>query len=156
MTTEAKFAFFKVAYEEEVAREKQIREAAKTYLTLITAYSAFVIFVRDKVSVASVSFSGKIAFVVAVSALAIGFALCVWASKTASYEVLLDPDEMRREIGKNDPTDDQFRRFRIADYVVACSRNVKVNDHKAQMISGSGYAFIVGIIAHAIFFILEF
>ena len=48
MATEKQYAFFCTLHDEEVAREKQLNELARNYLSLSTLYSAFVLFVVDK------------------------------------------------------------------------------------------------------------
>ena len=48
MATEKQYAFFKALYDEEVARQASLADRAKTYLSLITFYSAFILFAVEK------------------------------------------------------------------------------------------------------------
>ena len=48
MATLKQFEFFRFLYDEEIERTKQLADRAKTYLSLSAFYSAFVIFVVEK------------------------------------------------------------------------------------------------------------
>ena len=48
MATEKQLQFYKLLFDEESARGSKLRDQAKTYLSLATLYSAFVIYLSDK------------------------------------------------------------------------------------------------------------
>ena len=154
MATEKQLDFFKTAWDEEVAREKQIRESAKTYLTLITAYSAFLIFVLGAGNHPA-TMTLKLVFSGAVCSLAAGFALCVAVTQASDYEELFETAKMAKElVEKNAMSDDEFFDRRIADYVIAMEENEPVTSRKATQVQAAGFALLGGIALHAAYFLI--
>jgi hypothetical protein len=109
MATEVQFDFFKHLYQEEDDRRKQHLESAKTYLSLSIFYSAFILFVAEKLKPDSVSF--KCIFVGTVVAMLLAFLLSISATGISNYEISTRP----RDIIKDSQTDEEFFKDRIAE-----------------------------------------
>ena len=153
MATENQLAFFKSLYDEETAREKQLQDYAKHNLSLSTFYSAFIIFVVEKLRPDSML--SKSVFITAVAFMLAPFLWSLRAIKISTYEAIAEPRHIINEFGDTPPTDEEFFDDRIADYTVAYERNSKVNDGKAFRLSIAGYCLALGICLHACYFILR-
>jgi hypothetical protein len=144
MATEKQFQYFKSLYDEENAREEWLAQLAKTYLSLVTLYSAFVFFVAEA------RYRCKHTDLFAtVAAMALSFLLSLWSAKVSEYEAPSDPQEIIEEFGDSPPTDEDFFDERIIDFAVAYTRNSEVNDRKANQLTVAGYAILAGIVLQA-------
>ena len=149
MTLATKLEFFKAAYAEESLREQQLRTYSNNYLGLAAAYTGFLFFVVEKARPTDVL--SWTTFVLTTCALSLGLALSLWVSKVARYEALFTPEMMSSEVGDGE---DDFLLSRIADYAVACERNVKVNDRKATVLEFATFAFVAGVVLSALYFVI--
>jgi hypothetical protein len=152
MATEKQLAFFKSLYDEEIARENHLGTLAKNNLSLTTLYAGFILFVVEKLRPGS-------AFEMAVFLLSIGFmllafVLSLWSVRISTYEAPNDPIAVINGFGSTPPTDDEFFDARIVDYAVASQQNAIVNDGKARVLAGAGYAILAGIVLHAGYFVI--
>jgi hypothetical protein len=154
MATKEQYEFYKLLYDEENAREKQLREQARNYLSLATLYSAFVIFGADK-ALPSISWPAKCAFIASIVFMAAAFVLSLWVLQASKYEAIASPSDVTNQFGEASMTNEEFFDNRIADLTVACERNISVDDRKAVYLGLSGYAVLIGIFLHAGFFILR-
>lgn len=153
MATEKQYLFFKSIYDEENERWKQIRDHARNYLSLTTLYSAFILFVIDKLRPESCL--SKIVFLGAILSTLAAFLMSLWAAKVSEFEGLSDPSEIVEQFEDSPMSDEAFFDQRIADYVVASERNAKVNDDKATKVEVAGYLLLLGILLQACYFILK-
>jgi hypothetical protein len=147
MATEKQYLFFKSLHDEETARERQLNELARNYLSLATLYSAFVLFVLDKAR--PDSSTTKVVFFAAIGCMLIWFLLSLWATKVSDYEAVNAPHRVFAEFGSVPLDDEEFFDNRIADYIVACERNTRANDLKASRLKLAGYSLLVGITLQA-------
>ena len=90
---------------------------AKTYLSLVTLYSAFVFFVAEKLRPDTVV--STLIFFATVAAMALSFLLSLWSAKVSEYEAPSDPQEIIEKFGDSPPTDEDFFDDRIIDFAVA-------------------------------------
>jgi hypothetical protein len=149
---EKQYLFFKSIYDEEKARQTSLQDRAKTYLTLVTFYSAFVLFVVEKLT--PIDVCTLLVFLAAMGSMGIAFLLCIWALNVSEYEALNNPEEiLNEEFSKAAPSDEDFFGSRCADYTVAYTRNSAVNDKKANLVWGAGYLLLAGIVLHAVYFV---
>jgi hypothetical protein len=164
MTTERQYDFYKLLYDEEIARGEQLRSQAKHYLSLATLYSAFVIFFVDKVlplieaenKHPSSVVAMKIVFLATICAMAASFLFSLLVVQVSTFEALTDPNDLIDQLkGNKAVTDKDFFDRRIADIAVAFERNTAVNDRKANFLQYAGYALLVGILLHATFFVIR-
>jgi hypothetical protein len=155
MATEKQYQFYKLLFDEENLREKQLREQARNYLSLATLYSAFVIFVTDK-ALSNMTLSMKLLVIAAIMSMGAAFILSLLVLQVANYEAITEPDDVTEQFGETPMKDEQFFDNRIGDFTVACNRNTKVNDKKAIYLEFAGYALVLGILLHAGFFVLRF
>ena len=153
MATEKQYLFFKSVYDEETARQASLQDRAKYYLSIITVYSAFILFVAEKLK--PTTFTHKLVFVVAVGSMLAGFLFSLWSMKISAYETPSDPNEIIDGFQTAPPTDDDFFDDRIIDYAVAYERNSAVNDSKADQLTLAGYCMLVGLTAHALYVALR-
>jgi esterase/lipase superfamily enzyme len=153
MATEKQYAFFKYLYDEESARAKLLQEHAKIYLSLATLYSAFVLFVIEKLKPDSTLTRGV--FIGTVIAMLTSFLLSLLATKVSTYEGVNHPREIIDGFGDSPVTDEEFFDDRLADFTIAWERDSQVNDKKAALISIAGYALLAGISLHACYFIIR-
>jgi hypothetical protein len=153
MASEKQYLFFKSLYDEEAGRTRQLRDHAKNYLSLATFYSAFVAFAIQQIKPST--FLPKVAFFATVICMLSAFLLALLASGIASFEIANDPKNIVDQFGDDPMSDEEFFDNRIADFVVACDRNSKVNDKKALQLMFGGYALLGGILLHACFIILS-
>jgi len=154
MATEKQYQYFKSIYDEETAREEWLGQLAKTYLSLITLYSAFVFFVAEKLKPDSTL--SKLVFCATVVAMVVSFLFSLWSSKVSEYEALNDPQEIIKKFGDSPPTDEDFFDDRIIDFAVAYQRNSEVNDRKADQLVVAGYAILAGIVLQAVYMLIKF
>src|SRR4051812_23979983 len=117
MTTSAQFDFFKFLYEEEDERRKRLLDQAKNHLALATFYSAFILFVVEKLRPDSLP-SGLIFLAAAVS-MVIAFLLSLLASAISPYEIANRPRNIIEGFGNDPPPDEVFYKSRILDFTVA-------------------------------------
>jgi hypothetical protein len=129
VATEKQYMFFKSLYDEQTARERQLHESARGYLSLATLYSAFILFVVDKMKPDTGLARGL--FFVAIACMLTAFLISLFATKVSDYEAVNDPhDILEEEFGDTPLSDEEFFDSRIADYTVACKRNADVNDKR--------------------------
>jgi hypothetical protein len=153
VATEQQFAYFKSVYDEENARQALLQERAKNYLSLATFYSAFVLFVVEKLRPETTT--PKIVFVATVGSMLAAFLFSLWSVRVSEYEALNDPEEIIHNFGTTPPEDQDFFDDRIVDYAVAYKRNSEVNDRKAFQLTLAGHLILVGIFMHAIYILLK-
>lgn len=151
MATEKQMEFFKSLFDSESARTEFLRDTAKTYLTLSAFYSAFVIFVAEKLRPAQLFprllFAGSIATMIA------AFLLSLWVIQVATFVAPTHPNLVFDEYGARPPSDAEFFDNRIINFSVAYEVNSKVNDSKARVLRVGGYAMLAGLVFHALFFL---
>jgi hypothetical protein len=150
MATEKQYSFYKLLFDEEFSREKQLRDQAKTYLSLSTLYSAFVVAISAQGSIATYL---KYAAVLAILFMALCFVFSLMVMQTANYEAITVPEYVTEQFGDEPMEDEEFFDFRIADFTAAYEQNSEVNDRKAIYLSVAGYALMIGIFLHAGFFV---
>jgi hypothetical protein len=150
MATEKQYLFFKGLYDEENARQASLADRAKIYLSLITFYSAFVLFVAEKMKPDTPVLKGV--FIGTVGSMLVAFLLSLWSIRVSEYEIPDDPQDIIAGFGAAPPEDEDFFDDRIVDFAVACQRNVAVNDEKAGQLTGAGYLLLAGIFLHACYF----
>src|SRR5947209_7453802 len=130
MPSKEQLVFFESLYKAENKRSEILREHAKTNTGLATFYSAFVIFVIEKLR--PETWPTFAIFILTVSSLMIAFFLSLWATQIASYERVVDGTQLLRSFDEGYPTEDRFFAERMVDYAVAAERNAVVNDRKAR------------------------
>lgn len=153
MASEKQYQFFKSLYDEETARERQLHDQARNHLSLATLYSAFVLFVVDRLKPAALP--EKLLFIFAIVCMLAAFVISLWATKVSDYEAVNDPRRVLDEFGNAPVSDEEFFDSRIADYVVAWERNSAVNDRKASRLKVAGYALLLGIMLQACYLALR-
>jgi hypothetical protein len=152
MATEKQFAFFKSLYDEECKRGEELHDHAKNNLGLVTLYSAFILFVIEKLRPESTC--SKLIFVATILCMLAAFLLSLWATQISIYEAVNEPADILEELGDSQPDDEDFFDDRIADYTVAYERDSEVNDKKANQLLVARYFLLVGIALHACYFIV--
>jgi hypothetical protein len=150
MATEKQYLFFKGLYDEESARQTSLADRAKVYLSLMTFYSAFVLFAAEKLKPDTAVL--KILFVATVASTLLAFLLSLWSIRISEYEALNDPQEIIAGFGTSPPEDEDFFDDRIVDFAVAYQRNSDVNDRKATQLTWAGFLLLAGIFLHACYF----
>jgi hypothetical protein len=153
MATQAQFSYFKSIYDEENARQTSLQDRAKYYLSLITFYSAFILFVAQNAKPDTLIL--KVLFVLIIVLMLVAFLLSLLSIRVSKYEVASDPAEIIHDFGEAPQDDSDFFDRRIADFTVAYERNSKVNDGKALMLAFAGYMLLAGILLHAVFILLK-
>jgi hypothetical protein len=153
MATEKQYLFFKGLYDEENARQTSLADRAKVYLSLVTFYSAFVLFAAEKLKPDTTAL--KIIFVGTVGSTLAAFLLSLWSIRVSEYEALNDPQEIITGFGTSPPEDEDFFDDRIVDFAVAYQRNSIVNDRKAVKLSWAGFLLLAGIFLHACYFFVK-
>lgn len=143
------YSFFVKLYDEESAREKQLNDNGKNNLSLVAVYSAFVIFVTEKMRPENLYLKGLFVGVIAFMLAAFFLTLRLLAIK--KYEAITLPATVI-DAYKEKPTSSNFFDDRIADIFVATERNTIVNNNKARQLYIAGYLILVGIGLHGIFF----
>jgi hypothetical protein len=152
VATEKQYLFFKALYDEERLREASLADRAKTYLSLITFYSAFVLFATEHLKPDIVSL--RLILGCTIIALIAGFLLSLWSIRVSNYEATSDPRKILHGF-RPPPEDDEFFDHRIVDFTVAYERNRLVNDEKARQLSLAGYMLLIGIFLHTGYFFLK-
>jgi hypothetical protein len=153
VATEKQYLFFKALYDEETSRENHLQQLAKNYLSLITFYSAFILFVVEKLRP-----DNKIntsIFVFAMLAMLIAFLFSLLSVQISNYEAVCHPEELFDQFGDEATSDEDFFDLRIADYSVACEANSTVNDGKALKLQIAGYSLLAGIAASALYLLVK-
>ncbi len=151
MATEKQVEFFKLVHQMERDRTTGLRETAKTYINLSSIYSAFIIFVAEKLR--PVDVSAKMIFSATIVSMLLAFLFSILVVHVANYQGLTNLRRIIENFGDQPPTDDDFFDDRIVDYAVACQRNLTVNNQKARFLSASGYLILIGLALHAAFFL---
>jgi hypothetical protein len=152
MATEQQFLFFKSMHDAESSRSKVLQEHSKNNLSLVTLYSAFILFVADKLK--PVSTLTKAIFIATIACMLAAFLLSLWATKISIYEAVARPRSILEGFGDTPPTNEEFFDDRIVDYIVAYERNLRVNDGKAYFLEIARYMLLVGILLQACYFVL--
>jgi hypothetical protein len=153
MATQQQFSYFKSIYDEENARQTSLQDRAKNYLSLITFYSAFILFVVQNLKPDTLTF--KLVFVTMIASMLAAFLLSLWSIQVSQYEVPSDPAEIIHHFGKAPQEDSDFFDARLVDYTAAYTHNSKVNDRKAFQLTLAGYLVLAGIFMHAIYILLK-
>jgi hypothetical protein len=152
MATEKQYAFFKGLYDEEAARQASLADRAKTYLSLITFYSAFILFVVEKLRPQTLCL--KSIFAAMIASMLGGFLLALSSIGVSDYEAINDPRDIIAGFGDTPPEDEDFFDDRIIDFTVAYERNSAVNDTKATKLTWAGHLLLLGIFLHASYIFL--
>ena len=153
MASEKQYLFFKGMYDEESARQALLADRAKTYLSLITFYSAFMLFVAEKLPPKTALQHTTLALTIA--SILGGFLCSLWSIRVSRYESINDPKQILIGFGTSPPDDERFFASRIVDFTAAYTRNVLVNDRKASMLTWAGYLLLAGMFLHACYFFLR-
>ncbi len=153
MATQQQFSYFKSIYDEENARQTSLQDRAKYYLSLVTFYSAFILFVAQNLKPDTLTF--KLVFVTMIVSMLAAFLLSLWSIQISQYQVPSDPKELIHHLGKAPQQDDDFFDARLADYAVAYTHNSKVNDRKALHLIWAGYLIFAGLFLHAVYILLK-
>lgn len=151
MSTIEQYRFFKSVYDEETARRAVLQERAKTYLSLATLYSAFILFVAKELQPDTPLL--KIIFAAAVCGMLAAFLFALWSIKVTEIEGLIDPEKTAEKL--DSMSEEEFFDDRIADFAVASHRNARINDHKADQQIWAGYCILVGIFLHGCYFLVK-
>lgn len=152
--TQRQFEFFKALYEEENSRLKDLIERGKIYLSVVAAYSGLFAFTTDKLPAPTTSWLAKCVFCLVAVSLIAALVSIMRSLGIYSYEGLVDPEELLKEIGANAQSDDVFFDFRVADLSVAHNRNEKQNDRRAWYLSVASWLTVAGILFHMVFVFL--
>jgi hypothetical protein len=147
MATQSQYEFFKLLYQDETDRYKELDERAKLYFTVISFYLGAVAFklkdVGDFLKAAHV----PVSIVIAIAAcLTVAVALCVLGVQIRTYEGITEPRDVLQSYGEVQPTDGEFFDARIADFMVATERNSVQNDRVATYLALSGGAIALAMI----------
>jgi hypothetical protein len=153
VATEQQYSYFKAIYEEESARQTSLQDRAKTYLSLITFYSAFILLVVQNLKPGTCAF--RIIFALMILSMLGAFLLSLLSMQIADYEAPNDPVAVVTAFGTRPPHNAAFFADRIVDYAVAYQRNSKVNNRKATQQSWAGYLMLAGIFLHAVYVLFK-
>ena len=153
MATEKQLEFFKSLYDEEGKRGQELHEHAKNNLGLATLYSAFILFVVEKLRPDTTC--SKAIFIATVLCMLAAFLLSLWATQISIYEAVNEPADVLAGYGERPPKDEDFFDDRIADYTVAYERDSLVNDRKANQLLVARYFLLAGIALHACYFLVR-
>jgi hypothetical protein len=136
MATKEQYEFFRYLYEEEQRRYGHLEARARLYLSIISLFLATLIFKVEDVR-KSVDILGVPWWVVLVQGLLLASALVfvVIGAFIRPYEGVADPEDVVKSFGKKPSVDDSFFDDRIADYVVATSRNAAANNKVARFLT---------------------
>jgi hypothetical protein len=151
MATKQQYDAFKLLFDEESDRERVLHDLSKLYISLVTFYSGFLIFVAKDLPPKQIGH--WLLFAAATVCLLLAFVLSISAASIASYEAINDPDDVIDSFGTKPPSDADFLDQRIADLTVACNRNSLVNDRKAIKLQLAGMLLLFGITLHAAYFL---
>jgi hypothetical protein len=151
MATKEQYDVFKFLYDEESARETALMEHSKLYLSLTTLYSAFLIYIAKEAAPQNVTQWAM--FGVSATSLAAAFLFSIFAARMEDYEAINDPEKIIESFDEDRPDNESFFDDRIVDLAVACNKNSKVNDKKARRLEFAGICLLVGIAAHAVYFL---
>src|SRR5215813_2029361 len=146
MATKAQYEFFKLLFDEETTRYKDLIDRGKTYISLLTLYGAFLAF-----SIKDAAPEGRLLwlFVALIVLFLAAFALAVTALNIQSYEGINEPDDVVSELPQRNAA---FFDARIVDFSVASERNSKLNDRRATFLRLSGLFLLLGLVSHSVYF----
>jgi hypothetical protein len=151
MATKEQCDFFRSLYEEEERRYGQLEARAKLYLSVIAIFLATITLklpdVQASVKILQVPFWP---FLVEAALLAAALVFVVLGAFIREYEGIADPNDVVDGFGDTPPSNETFFDDRIADYVVATTRNSKVNDRSARYLLVS-----VSLLAAAMLLLME-
>lgn len=152
MSTKEQYDVFKFIFDQETARENTLLDRSKLYISLLTLYSGFVVFVAKDARPTRIS--EWLIFAAAATLLAAAFLLSLLATYVTNYEGINDPEKVIESELSQSPTDKDFFLHRIVDMAVACNRNSKVNDERAEKLHWAGILMFSGIALHTVYFLL--
>jgi hypothetical protein len=153
VATKEQVEFFKSLYDGETRRLNDLREIGKTNLSLATFYSAFLVFVVEKLRPDSLV--TRALFIGAVTCLLLSFLMSLWAMQIAVFEGVTDPKKVAQGFDPVAPENSEFFLARIGDYAIASERNAKTNEKKASRLAIARYFLLAGISLHACYFIAQ-
>lgn len=153
MATKQQYEVFKFIFEQEKARESQLLERSKLYLSLVTFYSAFLLFVgKDLIPHNRLHWS---LFALSTIFLLVAFLLSLYSAAVQKYQAVKNPKKILERLGDAPPTDDDFLDDRIVDLADAWTWNSSVNEGKAKILHWAGFALLSGMAAHAAYFLVR-
>ncbi|MGX5802626.1 hypothetical protein ACWGS9_15440 [Bradyrhizobium sp. Arg314] len=154
MATQGQYDFFRLLYDQENSREGTLNQHSGRLLSLITFYSAFIIYIADRSG--NLPWVTKVVLAAAIGSMLCGFLMIVWGGRVANFEALNSPDDVIGQFPEHEGmTDERFFDLRIADFSVATERNSKVNDRRADALLWASYCLATGIALHAAYFFLR-
>jgi hypothetical protein len=139
LATEQQYDVFKSLYDEEGARYRDLSERAKTYISVVTIFSGFLVFKSEDLKnllvanpLARWSFAlGVLLFIGALVAL-------VAATRIRRYVRFANPEKIIEDVPDDeDLTNEQFFNDRIGELAVSTNQNARCNDELAQCLTFS-------------------
>jgi hypothetical protein len=145
------YLFLRAMYEEELARERSLKELGKAYLFLAALYSAFAIVVVENLRPETLV--ATMIFLAAMLAIMACLLLSVLALSVGGYERANTPKGVIDSLGEGPEINErEFLARRIADLSVAQDRNALVNDRQASRLAFAGALLVLGVLLHAAYF----
>ena len=147
MITKEQYEFFSGLYEDAERTYGQLEARGNLYLGIIAGFLATVLLKADG-AVSSANSLGVPWWAVLVEALLFAGSLLfvLLALRIRSYEAVNDPQKIVDGWKGDGPSNEEFYEDRIADYVVAASRNAEINNQKATMLSVAGWLLVVAML----------
>ena len=155
MATQVQFEIFRAAYQQETERSTRLESRAKFYLTIVTFYLGAIAFKFSDVLAFAKEYHIAPIFYISTGILLLASLLfAILSMRIRTYEAPFDPEQIIKSFGKSPPKDDNFLDQRLVDYTVAINRNRAVNNHVANLLSGSSWLLFAGISLQLVTFIM--
>ena len=146
MITEQQYEFFQRVYEEEERTSEQLESRGKVYLSIIAAFLAALLLKADD-AVKSAKVLGVPWWAVLTEATLFAAALLfvLFALRIRAFEALTDPERIIEDWEEDGPSNEEFFEDRIADYAVAASRNLRVNNRIAATLAVAAWLLVLAM-----------
>lgn len=150
MATEAQYRCFKEIHQAEQARQEQLIERGKVYLSVITLYFGLLAVAADEIrSVVGLSRFGSAVYLASFAALVVALGLVVRAMGIYRYVYPTDPETVIQSL-EGWPSDAEFFDDRIAELAAAFKTNHPINERRADLLRLASYGLLVAIALQAV------
>lgn len=149
---ELHYKYFKDLYDEESKRTLELHDNAKSNITLVSLYAAFIVLGASKDS--SADKYQLTAFAFAVVALYLSIILSLYATRIANFQVPNYPRDVLEKM-PGYQSDDDFFEDRVVDLTAAYEWNSAINDRKVDRLAVARLLLILGLFAHFLFYVFK-
>jgi hypothetical protein len=153
MATKEQYEFFKNLYESEDSRINLLVKRSEIFLSILSLVLTSVIFkVKELGELIGNSVLLKVLFFLTLTIFFVALVFVIISLRIRDYEFACDMDHYLESLPENEPKNEDFFDYRIAEYIVATTKNQHINNDKSRWLSYCLISILFGFISLIVFF----